>query len=623
MALLVFQNVTFTYPERPEPALDDVSFSLDTGDFCCIMGRSGSGKTTLLRQMRTVLAPHGTRSGRVLLRGRNLADVPLREQSRSVGFVGQDPDLQLVADTVWRELAFGLENVGTPPEVMAVRVAETASYFGLQDLFDWPVNELSGGQKQLVNLASAMALRPDVLVLDEPTSQLDPVAAADFLETLRLANQDLGVTIVLTEHRLESALPLATTVLVMDGGRLACAGAPRRIACELQRRDEPMTCALPSATRIALALGAGAREAAVCGEDARGALLPLTVREGGRWLGDYLGDPPRRENVEPGGDASADNRPKLIAATGETAEDAPLRHAPAVSDADGSDAPRVLGGSTGSPSETALELRDIWFRYGRDFPDVLKGLDLSVGEGELFAVVGANGCGKSTLLSVACGLRKPYQGRVRFGAGRPVLVPQDPCSLFSRETVREELAAMAADAAEPPGRPVQPRGRRGASQTAALAAMAADAAESDALVNEVAVRCGLTDVLDRHPNDLSGGEQQRLALAMALATRPRVLLLDEPTKGVDPLFKQQLGALLRSLAADGTAVVLVSHDIEFCAQWATRAALLFDGTVTAEGVPSRLFSQAAFYTTAASRISRPFFPNVVTVDEVVRACRER
>lgn len=569
MALIAFQNLTFRYPGAGEPALDDVCLEVGQGSLLCLMGRSGCGKTTLVRQLKTALVPKGARSGRVLLNGADVDAVGLRDQARLVGYVGQDPDSQLVCDTVGRELAFGLENVGAPREEAAVAVAETASYFGLQELMDCPVAELSGGQKQLVNLAAVLALRPQVLVLDEPTSQLDPVAAGEFLATVRAVNDDLGLTVILVEQRLEAAFAMADQVVVMANGRVAFQGSPEEVAASLGKCNHELCRCLPSAARIALALSGGTLQP-----------CPLTVREGRRWLEGRLG----------GCQVRACSAADPAAGTAESAGSA-------------------RSGAAERPAcRPALRLRDVWFRYGRDLPDVLRGLSLTVEAGQLFALVGGNGAGKSTLLSLACGLRTPYRGRVETFGNRCALLPQDPQALFSWDSVAQELDDMV-------GAGVAGAASAGGSGDSAYGGNAAVTTE------EVAALCHLKGLLDRHPLDLSSGEQQRVALAKALLVNPSVLLLDEPTKGLDALFKSELGALLRRLAQRGLTVVAVSHDVEFCAEWADRAALLFDGAIVASGAPSQLFAASAFYTTAASRIARDAVSGAVTVEDVVSACR--
>lgn len=556
MALFAFEELTFRYPEAPRDALRDVSVAIEPGQFVLVCGQSGCGKTTLLRQFKSVLAPHGHQSGQVLFDGVPLADVPEREQVARIGFVMQDPDAQIVIDKVWHELAFVLESLGCDERTMRLRVAEMASYFGIQHWFHKNVGELSGGQKQLLNLASVMAARPDVLVLDEPTSQLDPIAASDFLATVHRINRELGTTVVMSEHRLEEVYGLTDRVVVLEEGRVVADGEPRAVAGQLHRAGSPMALALPAAARIAW------------GVESEQVETPLTVREGRSWLADEVAAFPPRRWALPAGEACGS-----------------------------------------APARAAVELRDVWFRYERDGADVLRGTTLIVPEGSLFAVVGGNGTGKSTMLRAICGVARPYRGKITvFGRrlkdwkkaelfrGGVAMLPQDPLNLMVKKTVRGDLEEM-----------LDGRGLTAEQRTAA--------------VREVAALTDIVPLLDAHPFDLSGGEVQRAALAKVLLNEPRLLLLDEPTKGLDAFFKEKLAALLRSLTARGTTVLMVSHDIEFCASYADRCALFFDGDAVTTNPPRRFFASNSFYTTAANRISRGLFENAVTVEEVVELCR--
>lgn len=639
MALFAFEGLTFRYPEAARDALAEVSLAIEPGQFVLVCGRSGCGKTTLLRHAKSALTPHGFRRGRVLLDGAPLSVVSAREQAARIGFVMQDPDKQIVTDKVWHELAFVLESLGCDERVMHLRVAEMASYFGIQHWFHKEVNELSGGQKQLLNVASVMAARPDMLVLDEPTSQLDPIAASDFLSTVHKINRELGTTIVMSEHRLEEVYALADRVVVMEEGRIVIDGRPGTVAEELHRADSPMALALPTASRIAWGVEGGRSDCAggrtflldcsdgvgeggepcSSGIDAqdpsrsadsfpRASMscvqaplsstqscpsavgIPLTVREGRSWLaGEVAAHPPRRWEFPEGKDCDE----ALAGALAGTAA------GPA----------KMGGGVTGAPAGTAVELRDVWFRYERDGSDVLRGTTLSVPAGGFFAVVGGNGTGKSTMLRIICGAGRPYRGKVSvlgrrlkewkkgdLFQGGVAMLPQDPLNLMVKKTVGDDLREML-------------EGR--------------DFAEEQrfAAVREVAALTEIESLLGTHPFDLSGGEVQRAALAKVLLSDPRLLLLDEPTKGLDAFFKEKLAALLRSLTARGTTVLMVSHDVEFCASFADTCALFFDGGVAAVNPPRRFFPSNSFYTTAANRISRGVFRNAVTVEEVVELCR--
>ena len=578
MAHFAIEQLMFAYPGADRRALDGVSLEIERGSYVVICGKSGCGKTTLLRHLKSVLTPHGERAGRVLFEGVPLEEVSQRDQSAKIGFVMQNPDAQIVTDKVWHELAFGLESLGCDKDSMRFRVAEMASYFGIESWFHKDVRDLSGGQKQLLNLASIMAMRPSALILDEPTSQLDPIAASDFLNTVRKINLELGVTVILTEHRLEEVFACADKVVVMDRGEIVSVGSPLRVARELHASANDMMAALPAPLRIFYGvkaargegLGEASSEAAESPDKARpNPDAPLTVREGRRWLSRIASNDCARRDAIPA--------------------DAPL-------DAE---------------EHPALSLKEVWFRYDRDLPDVLRGASLDVAPGSILAIMGGNGAGKSTLLRVACGISKPYRGTVRvFGRklknwkagslfdGCLALLPQDPQNLFVKKTVREDLAEMLASSRLPEA----DRARR---------------------IERVIDVTDIGSLLDKHPFDLSGGEQQRAALAKVLLTEPKILLLDEPTKGIDAFFKRQLASVLDDLKRDGVAIVMVSHDIEFCARHADAVAMMFDGEIIAESTPRTFFSSNSFYTTAANRMSRHVFPRAITDEDVIGQCMLR
>ena len=532
MELFTIRDLTFSYPEQPQPALRSLSLTVEQGEFLVLCGPSGCGKSTLLRQLKTVLAPHGRRTGELLLEGRPLDSLSQREQAERIGFVQQSPENQLVTDKVWHELAFGLESLGYDTPTIRRRVAEMASFFGIQNWFHKNVAELSGGQKQLLNLAAVMALQPSVLILDEPTSQLDPIAASDFLATLSRINRELGTTVILTEHRLEEAFGFASRVAVLEKGALLCTGTPAEVGAALKSAGSAMFLAMPAAMRIWSAVDSGAP-------------CPVSVRDGRRWLLDYAAAHPLKALPEEG---------------------------------------------TPPETEALISARELWFKYDQDRPDVVKGLSLEVRRGQLLALLGGNGTGKTTSLKLLAGLKKPWRGELEV-RGTVGMLPQDPQTLFVRPTVREDLLE------------VLPRAER-----------------KDAALERVVSLCRLTELLDRHPYDLSGGEQQRAALAKLLLRDPDILLLDEPTKGLDAEFKQSFGQILQTLQRSGVAILMVSHDIEFCAKYADRCALFFDGNIVTEGPPRAFFSGNSFYTTAANRMARELLPRAVTTEDVIAAC---
>ena len=533
MEIFTIRNLNFAYPEQEKNAITDLSLSVQPGEFLVLCGPSGCGKSTLLRQLKTVLAPHGRRNGEILFEGRNLDSLDQREQAEKIGFVQQSPENQIATDKVWHELAFGLESLGYDTPTIRRRVAEMASFFGIQTWFYKSVTELSGGQKQLLNLASVMVLQPKVLILDEPTSQLDPIAASDFLATLGKINRELGTTIILTEHRLEEAFGFASRVAVMDKGRLLCTGTPAEVGAELKSSGNAMFLAMPAAMRI----WAASDSNAAC---------PLSVCDGRNWLLNYA----KTHELQP---------------VPEEKKNAPN-------------------------GETVVSARELWFKYDKDLPDVVKGLSLELHKGEFLALLGGNGTGKTTTLKLLANLKKAYRGELHI-TGTVGMLPQNPQALFVKSTVREDLLE------------ILPKAER----------------KSERLAQVVSL-CKLAELLDRHPYDLSGGEQQRAALAKILLLNPDILLLDEPTKGLDAEFKQVFGQILRTLQASGVAILMVSHDIEFCAKYADRCALFFDGNIVTEAEPRVFFSGNNFYTTAANRIARDVLPEAVTPEDVMVAC---
>ena len=546
MAHFEIKDLTFAYAAaKDRPALKDVTLSVGRGEYMVLCGRSGSGKTTLLRHLKPVLTPHGKRSGEILFNGIPVKQLSERDQAAKIGYVMQNPDDQIVTDKVWHELAFGLESLGCDQKTMRARVAEMACYFGIQDWFHRDVANLSGGQKQLLNLASIMAMQPEVLILDEPTSQLDPIAASDFLNTVRKINLELGTTILITEHRLEDIFPHADRAVVMEDGRVIADDAPGRIGRLLHEQDSPMFTAMPTPVRVFFGAGGG-------GE------CPLTVRDGRRWLSDVFPE-------------GAETR---------SLPEKPLPE---------------------PEEEPALSMKELWFRYEKESPDIMRGVSMEVPKGCLYAIVGGNGAGKSTTLKAVCGINRPYRGKIRV-FGKPVdkyrsselftkcltMLPQDPKSLFVKKTVREDLEEMNPDKEK---------------------------------VMATARLCQVETLLDSHPYDLSGGEQQRAALAKVLLTEPRLLLLDEPTKGIDSFFKETFAGILAELKKQGITIVMVSHDVEFCARYADMVSMFFDGQILTTDTPQRFFGGNSFYTTAANRMSRHVFSQAVTAEDVIELVR--
>ena len=547
MAHFEIKNLSFSYPTaKGKESLHDVTLTIYKGEYVVLCGKSGSGKTTLLRHLKSVLTPHGKHTGEILFNGVPMDKVSQRDQSGKIGYVMQNPDDQIVTDKVWHELAFGLESLGCDQKTMRARVAEMACYFGIQDWFHRDVANLSGGQKQLLNLASIMAMQPEVLILDEPTSQLDPIAASDFLNTVRKINIELGTTVIITEHRMEDIFPYADRAIVMDGGRVIADDTPRNIGKLLYDQKNDMFAAMPTPVRVFYGSG---------GEGD----CPLTVREGRNWLSRSFAEEPHIKVVP----------------------------APEMDE---------------EIEEPALSMKELWFRYEKNSPDIMRGVSAEVPRGSLYAIVGGNGAGKSTTLKAICGICRPYRGKVKvFGkplekyksselfGGTLAMLPQDPKSLFVKKTVREDLEEMTRD---------------------------------NKLIAQIAATCQIEKLMDSHPYDLSGGEQQRVALAKVLLTQPKLLLLDEPTKGIDSFFKETFAQILKELKRRGITIVMVSHDVEFCARYADLVSMFFDGQMLTTDHPRRFFGNNSFYTTAANRMSRHVYSMAVTAEDVIDLYRQ-
>ena len=574
MNILEIRDFSFSYPNQEKRALTEISLDIKEGTLNVICGRSGCGKSTLLRQMKSVLAPHGERKGMIFYKGKPLAELEHRTQSKEIGFVMQNPDNQIVTDKVWHELAFGLESLGYDNATIRLRVAEMASYFGIHRWFYREVKELSGGQKQLLNLAAIMAMHPSLLILDEPTSQLDPIAASDFLETVKKINRDIGTTVIITEHRLQDIIPFADKVFVMDQGKLITEGTPGEIGLELKRREHGMFLSMP----VPMQIFASVDSNLAC---------PLTVSDGRMWMQEYL-------NLHPEVVRGTEIRE-------EQAEETQNRKQ-----------------GKNKKEKPAIEVKEVWFRYEKESADVIRDLSFQVKKGEFYAVVGGNGTGKSTTLSLLCRIRAPYRGKIILDGqdirkfsdrelynGYLGVLPQNPQSLFLKKTVLEDLYSVIGGKKEKtsPEYPINMK--------------------KEKAIEGIVSLTHLEGLLERHPYDLSGGEQQRLALAKVLLLRPKILLMDEPTKGMDAEYKEELGEILKKLQQHGITIFMISHDVEFVAEYADRVGLFFEGNIVTNKETREFFAGNSFYTTAANRMARQFFPGAVTGRDVVKCLKGR
>lgn len=551
MELLQVENLTFTYPDGKKPALSDVSFAVREGTFTVLCGASGCGKSTLLHLLKKELAPFGTKRGECYFDGTPSEKLENRVSASQIGILLQDPDSQIVTDVVWQELAFALENLGTDREGIRSSVAEMATYFGIEGWYHKRTSELSGGQKQLLNLASVMTLNPRLLLLDEPTAQLDPIAAGNFLTMLERVHRELGVTVLIAEHRLEDILPMADRVLVLKDGSLSWDGETGRLGELFREEDHPLLAGMPAASRLWKMLGAQGT-------------MPLSVTEGRAML-------------------------RQVCGTGKSTVETPE---PTISE------------------EKAAEFSEVYFRYERNAQDVLRDCSFDIRQGEHFCLLGGNGSGKTTLLQILAGVLKPYAGNVRlFGkklsayrggdavSGFAALLPQNPKDVFVTECVKEDWLLACKTA----GIPEEKR---------------------EEAITETAGMLGAEHLSDGHPYDLSGGEQQKAALVKVLLRKPKLLLLDEPTKGLDARYKEELLAVLKKLSEAGTTILTVTHDLDFAAAAADRVGLCFDGGVTAVKATHTFFAENAFYTTAACRIAGARFQGAITCEEIAEAFRK-
>lgn len=535
MEILSCENVAFKYNESTDYAISDCTFSVKKGEKIMLCGASGSGKSTLLRLLKRELSPRGELSGNITIMGKDRNELSDRESAEKIGFVMQSPDSQTVCDKVSAELAFGLESFGVKSGEIQSRVGEMAAFFGIEPLYDRDISTLSGGQKQLVALCSVMATDPDILLLDEPTAQLDPVAARELLGILDRLNKEMGVTIIIAEHDPEELFDSCDKILYLANGKTEFFGTPALTAKYFV--ENALEGFLPETAKAF---------ARLCDD------LPLNVRQG-------------RAKLE-----------KL----GVT------------------DIPKQAVNDTERAEPYALQCKNLWQRYEKNSPDILKGCDLGIRKGECYGLLGSNGGGKSTLLRVICGLCKPYMGTVSlFGKkqkaykngslfrGMLAFLPQEPVTMFVKESVREDLLQSG----------------------------------DKVTVENVSQRMGIEHLLDRHPWDLSGGEIQKCAFAKILLADPKIIVLDECTKGMDSFAKKALGDILLDLKDEGRTILLVTHDLEFAAQYCDRCGLLFDGKIVAEDNAVEFFSHNRFYTTTAARLTRGFFSGAVTS----AAARER
>ncbi|MCI6848975.1 MAG: ATP-binding cassette domain-containing protein [Collinsella sp.] len=522
------RGLSFAYPGAEVPVFEELDWRVPQGTFALLVGGTGSGKSTLLSLLKPEISPAGECSGELRMLGESVADMDARASAERVGYVFQDPENQIVCETVWHEMAFGLENLGMSRDEMRRRVAETSYFFGVEDWLHRDTDTLSGGRKQLLSLAAVLALRPRVLLLDEPTSQLDPVAEKNFLHALFRVNRELGCTVVVATHQPRPMLEYAACAYRIEGGRVS------EVAdiASLGHREELFSGEVP---------GWGGSWRAK-----NGVFSSASGRPG--YLDPRVGAPGAKKR--PKSDKSAEFEAQILSQ-------------------DDSGAPSCAGGCRILPkmhAGSATTLAGGWFRYDRASGWVLRGLDASFSAGAVHAVVGGNGCGKSTMLSVLAKTVKLQRGHMERGAASAALLPQNPKALLVAETVREELMEWASTCGY-----------------------------DEAMARERATSLGLSGLDGRHPYDLSGGQRQLLALAKLLLIGPELLLLDEPTKGLDLASRRIIARALRDHAEAGGTVIMATHDLGFAEQVADDIAMMFDGEIACMEPPADFFADNVFY----------------------------
>ncbi|MCR5769526.1 MAG: ATP-binding cassette domain-containing protein [Lachnospiraceae bacterium] len=556
MEILSVKDLTFTYPGTDKPVIKNVSFDIREGEMIVVCGRTGSGKSTLLRMIKEELRPHGEFSG----------SIEFSDPSVKTGFVMQNPNEQAVTDKVWHELVFGMENYGLKQDVMALRSAEMSAYFGIEELYEKNVNELSGGQLQMLNLASVMACDPEILILDEPTAQLDPVAASMFLSAIEKLNKDFALTVIIAEHRLDDLLPMCDRMIVLDDGAVAVEGKVADVIAGAAACPGLFE-ALPAPYRLSRMLG----ENSDC---------PLTIREGREFIRGYIKN----------GNADTGSNKGVLHKSGTNTDDEKNNKDRIEKSAD--ENKRGDETNQNDRKNPALEMKEVFFRYDRYSPDALKGFELTVNKGEIFCLLGGNGSGKTTALNVAAGLLKPYSGSVRVFSTKIkdyknqglynkclAMMPQDVQTLFLYDSVQKEIDSMGG---------------------------------FDLLPSNVAE--WIRPFADKHPYDLSGGEQQMVAFAKTLAAQPKIFLMDEPTRGMDAECKIRFARVIKELKKEGITFLIVTHDVEFAAVCADRCGLCFNGKIAALTGTEEFFADNRLYTTAACRMSRGICGGAATIE---------
>ena len=600
MKIIEVRDFSFRNANGSRESLSHVSLDVEEGTFNVLCGKSGCGKSTLLRQLKSDLAPFGSSSGKICYYGRDLKEVGHRQQSQEIGYVLQNPENQIVTDKVWHELAFGLENLGMDNVTIRKKVAEMSEYFGITGWYDREVSKLSGGQKQILNLASVMVMQPGILLLDEPTANLDPLAAIRFLDVVKRINQELGVTVVMVEHNLEHIYADADRIIAIDKGRVAANSSPKKAAADIITAGSFLIEGLPVASRLYSGYNKKNGNSVVSYNNVNidsnnknnhilSDEIPLTVKEGRRWYVNY-------KKVY-GKDITKD-KDKINNFAGKSIiNDKVIKKDVLEDNITGNKNKKRIGfikknnlenkssrKNTDNIENTVCQLKNVSYSYNKKLPYIIDGVDVSFKEGKITAILGGNGAGKSTMLKLIAGIIEPVRGKI-ISNKRIIMLPQDPKAVFTEVSVEEELAEVLMDKGNGIYNNMPMEDKR-------------------EIVEQIIEEFGLNDIRKNNPYDISGGQQEKLAIAKVLLLKPEVLLLDEPTNGLDPYFKKTLGKLLKKINADGVTIIIVSHDLEFVDSFCDDVIMLFDKKVAAKDSTHKFLRDNMFYTTNYYRIMK-------------------
>ncbi|MDE6565972.1 MAG: ATP-binding cassette domain-containing protein, partial [Clostridia bacterium] len=534
MAIYKIENLNFTYSGGTTPVLNNISLQIEEGGFYIICGKSGSGKSTLLKLLKKELSPKGNCTGDIYYNNINLKELDNHTFVAEIGFVGQDVESNLVCDKVWKELAFGLGNLGYSDEFIGARVAEVSEYFGISKWYNRKISELSGGNKQILAVAAVMAMTPKVLLLDEPTSMLDPIAKKSFVDFIARINKELGVTIIVVEHNMENLFDIASNIIVLDNGRVVANERPSMLAENIADKEYAKFIGLTEFAEIFAKLGGKGK-------------MPCEIKEKRTWLKDNF--VVKNKYFDLNNDKTIDKK------------------------------------------DIVLSAEKLYFRYEKKGNDIIKGASIDCKANEIICLLGGNGGGKTTFANLLTGVYKPYSGKVKLLKNKKIaMLPQNAKGLFVEESVQNEMYV-----------------------TAKL--LRQDKMFADNLIE----RFELKSISNSHPYDISGGEVQQLALAKLFLTKPDIIILDEPTQGMDMQAKEYLKEFLFEHKNSGGSVIVVTHDLRFAANIGDRIGLFFDGNITGLRRAEEFFENNSLYTTECSLLTKDFAKGLYNIKRVIES----